>query len=133
MTQNSLLLAPMLVDKTIKLVVPEVKYASEIWGEIDADRCRLSKTLPWISYIKCVEDERKYLARCAESFEKGSEYNYVILDARNDSFAGFLTVFRIDRFNLSCELGYWICRRYEGQGVMRQALSLIESAIFSVG
>lgn len=55
---------------TFSLKKYEMNRVQEIFSIIDKDRTRLHKFLPWLPYIKTVEDEKNYIQHSHLNWEK---------------------------------------------------------------
>lgn len=43
---------------------------------------------------------------------------------------GMIGISKIDRFNGTCTIGYWIAKKYRGQGIMKETLKRVIAFIF---
>lgn len=107
--------------------------AEQLFGEVEADRERLSRFLPWVPYIKTVADEKNWLTQVKEKWTDNSEYNYVIFTKETSDFVGTVSFIKVRREHKRGEIGYWLVGRFEGQGLMSEATQAMISEIFRCG
>ncbi len=117
----------------LRLVAPTLDMADLIFNEVEADRPRLQKFLPWVPFIKTIEDERKWLVSVQEQWSKNSEYNYALLTRDTSEFAGAISFIKVRREYHRGELGYWLVGRFEGKGLMSEAAQALTDEIFHCG
>ena len=48
-------------ERECKLILPETKYAEEMYNIIDNERERLGEYLPWVHSLKSAEEEKKVI------------------------------------------------------------------------
>ena len=68
----------------------------------------MSPWMPWCHADYSIEESRAWLELRAEAWEKGTEYEFAITDAKDGSFLGGCGLNHIDRVNCRAALGYWV-------------------------
>ncbi len=121
-----------LSNNKVTLKRHDLSLARQMFEYVDKDRERLRKFLPWVDCIKTVEDEENYIRHTHEKWSEGILFDYGIFD-NNDIYVGNLGVHSIRWDHDACEFGYWILGGFEGQGLMSQAICLLEFYLFSEG
>ncbi len=99
---------------TIHLARPEL--ATAIFEAIDGQRDYLRQWLPWVDHTKKVEDTENFIRESMGHNTNGTRLTTFIM--AGDRLAGSLGVVNFNKENNSCEIGYWLHREMQGQGVM---------------
>ena len=99
----------------------EARDASQFFQLIETNRKRLETFLP-ITAGENAEPKLTpgYIARKNQEANDRTTFTMILEDAETESFAGFMVIKNIDWNEKECELGYFIDRNWEGQGVMTQ-------------
>ncbi len=85
----------------------------------------LSVWMPWCHADYSIEESRAWVESRAEAWEKGTEYDFVITDARDGSFLGGCGLNCIDYKNRIANLGYWVRTGRTKRGVASAAVRLL--------
>ena len=112
-----------------KLVLPDKKYAKDIYKVIVEERLRLAKYLPWVMDMKSVQDEEQFLEYSIEKIHKEEMMMFIILVDEN--VAGMIDLHNINRSSKRAEVGYWLSEKFEGYGIMTQSVDIIEKYSFN--
>ncbi|MFA5303951.1 MAG: GNAT family protein [Candidatus Nanoarchaeia archaeon] len=48
----------------------------------------------------------------------------------NDSLIGIISIFKIDKINMNAKVAYWLGEKYQGKGLMSEALDLVLKLAF---
>ena len=78
-----------------KLVLPDKKYAEDIYKVIVDERLRLAKYLPWAMDMKSVQDEEQFLEYSVEKIHKEEMMMFIILVDEN--VAGMIDLHNINK------------------------------------
>jgi RimJ/RimL family protein N-acetyltransferase len=81
--------------------------------------------MTWCHRDYSLEDCRAFIARCRADWEKGKEFNFAVFDVRDETLLGCIALNRIDRTNLSANIGYWVRQTWARHGVAAAATRLI--------
>lgn len=117
----------------ITLKKNELEQAETIFDYVNLDRTRLGKFLPWVEFTNTLQDEIDYIKHTHEKWEEKSLFDFGIFDNKSNTYMGNIGVHTIDWFNSSCEIGYWILGKFEGQGFVSDALKTLEKHLFEIG
>ena len=112
-----------------KLVLPDKKYAVDIYKVIVEERLRLAKYLPWVMDMKSLQDEEQFLEYSIEKIHKEEMMMFIILVDEN--VAGMIDLHNINRSSKRAEVGYWLSEKFEGYGIMTKAVDIIEKYSFN--
>ena len=106
-----------------KLILPETKYAEEMYNIIDNERERLGEYLPWVHNLKSAEEEKKIIEDILQQ----------MLDKKmfvDDKVAGMIDLHEI-KINVRAEVGYWLSREYEGLGLITRSVEYLTEYAFT--
>ncbi|KXX70666.1 GNAT family N-acetyltransferase [Flammeovirga sp. SJP92] len=104
----------------IKLKPLEMEDANAIFKIIDHQREYIGQWLPFVQYTREIEDTRKFVSSMLEGPEQHLSEVYSIM--LNDELIGLISFKDISKVNQSTEIGYWISRDFQGQGIMTNAV-----------
>lgn len=122
-----------LMGKTICLCKNEESAAEEMFNLITKNRDQLNEFLPWPDKIKTVQDQLNYIKMTNESWKQKALFDYGIYLLADQKFIGNVGVHSIDWRSSRCELGYWIAKDWAGQGLVSEAVRLLEAECFRLG
>ena len=105
--------------------------ANQYFALIESNRDRLATFLP----VTCKENEspqltKEYLQRKQAEADARTVFTMVIVHRATNRFSGFMVIKKIDWHAGDCELGYFIDRECEGQGVMTRAVAAVITHCF---
>lgn len=107
--------------------------AQVMFEYIEKDRKRLAMFLPWVDYIKSVEDEIIFINSTIQHWEDRTMFGYGIFLNDSNTYLGNIGTHAIAWQHNCTELGYWILGDYEGKGYMSEAVKLLENHLFESG
>jgi len=81
--------------------------------------------MPWCHADYSIEESRAWIESRPEAWEKGTDYDCAIIDARDSTFLGGCSLNHIDRINCRVALGYWVRTSRTRQGIATAAASLL--------
>jgi ribosomal-protein-serine acetyltransferase len=120
------------VDNEIKLVVPQVFYAEDVYPVIMENYDHLRKWVPWLVDGYNLESTRttyEVIFIAAREYE-----NLRLLIRYKNKFVGGIGLNKFDFANRTTEIGYWLSAEYEGKGIVSRACkALIEYAFDDLG
>ena len=93
---------------------------------IDSNRARLEDFFAGtVAKTKTLEDTIGYCKEIQQRIKDRSYFPYLIIDTNTNTFIGLVDVKNIDCNVPKAELGYFIDVKYEGQGVISEAVKYI--------
>jgi len=113
-------------DITLKLAHPE--QAEALYTLLENERSFLQKYVPWVSDAQSLEDTQRFLLE-SDLFNRGGQ-KLITLIFWQGKLAGSVGLLRINRHHRSAEMGYWLRKEAEGQGVMSRAARLLIGYVF---
>lgn len=103
---------------SLDLALPEERDAPALFALVQAEKTRLSKTLPWPPLIVRVEDELANIRHNRINYASGRSAVYVLRwEGAIAGIVGFNTI-----NGAEAEIGYWLAAEFEGRGVMTEAV-----------
>jgi ribosomal-protein-serine acetyltransferase len=107
----------------------ELSDAPEMFRLTEENRSYLREWLPWVDAVRRVEDTESFILMTMDQHERQQGIHYGIW--YNGRLAGTLGVHSIDWNNRRTEIGYWLAARYQGKGLMTEAVAAyIDRLIF---
>jgi RimJ/RimL family protein N-acetyltransferase len=91
----------------------------------------LSPWLDWCHPDYSIKETRTWVESCDEAWNKGTDYNFAIIDLEKGAFLGSCGVIRVHRQFGFAELGYWVRTGRTRQGIATAAANLLVPFGFS--
>ena len=104
------------IDEQLSLLPPHPSLTDQLFKLIEEQRSYLSYWLPWVTQLKTQTDVRHWLYD-AERFNIGGQHFNTFIYLHGE-IVGSTALMRINRKHLRAELGYWLAKTSQGQGVM---------------
>lgn len=117
---------------TLQKAVKSFAMAQVHNNEVKKSLPELSPWVGWATEDYTIEDSYEYLQGRVQEWDKGTEFNYMILDA-DKNFMGMISALNVEENDKNLEIGYWISTAYAGKGYMQEAVKLIEKEFFGLG
>lgn len=109
------------VTSDIILAVPRPqKDAPELFRLLDKHRQSFEYYLPWLSFTKDYHDEVRFLQSTNQHLGTGDSLNLVIWSKKQ--IAGMISFNHFDHTRDSADIGYWLGKEFQGQGIVTQAV-----------
>ncbi|MFK8301897.1 GNAT family N-acetyltransferase [Capnocytophaga stomatis] len=109
----------LIISEEIYLELIKLSDADEIFNTINSQRECLGEWLPFVSFIKSVADEENFIKSALETMEQTKEYIFCI--RKEGNFVGLISFIKTDKLNQKTEIGYWISKTYQKQGIITKA------------
>lgn len=110
-----------LQHKRITLNFANADFSDQLWKTIEQDKKDREAIWEW---IKNQDDVGEYLKDVSQ--ENPSKEVVYTISTENASCIGTLHLHSISHWNHKLELGYWIAKKFEGQGYVSEALQCVE-------
>lgn len=110
-----------------------MEMAATMFKYVARDRARLSRFLPWVPFIREVEDEKKYIESALEKWNNGTFFDYGVFDFKDNTYMGNIGIHNINWSDEHLEIGYWILGDFEGKGFISEAVLALEKVVFNLG
>src|SRR5271170_2664372 len=97
----------------------EERHAAEVFSLVDRERDYLREWLPWVDATRTLDDTLSFIRASLEQF--ASNYGFAAGIWSEGRFSGVIGTHKLDLMNRKGELGYWLGRSVQGQGIMTAA------------
>jgi ribosomal-protein-serine acetyltransferase len=97
----------------------EERHAAPVFALVDRDREYLREWLPWVDSTLKQEDTQSFIRASLEQFASNSGFAAGVW--WNEQFVGVVGTHKIDWLTRKVELGYWLGKNFQGQGIMTDA------------
>lgn len=122
-----------LENNRIILKKHDENLAATMFEYVERDRERLGQYLPWVPYVKTIQDEVNFIQKTHQDWENFVRFDFGIFRKTDDVYLGNIGVHSISWNDRRCEIGYWILGEYEGQGYISESVRTIEQHLFNQG
>ena len=111
------------IDEHVKLVQLQPDQADKLFELTDSNREYLGMFLPWVTFVKTVENSRNHIEETLLNRATDSTYTYGI--ALDGEIVGDISLRNLrDDFHAP-EIGYWIAPNYSGKGLTTRAVQAL--------
>jgi ribosomal-protein-serine acetyltransferase len=117
-----------LVNSEVELRLMQQKNSNEIFQLVDRSRPYLGKFLPWVKYMKSLEDYKEviqqWLLQLTENkgFQSGIYYK--------GKFVGMIGIHPIDWVAKMTAIGYWLAEEHQGKGIITECCQKVMQICF---
>lgn len=118
------------VNKEIKLVVPELTMATDVYNLVNSDRDHLRPFLDFVDRGKDVSSQIDYFKMKMQG--SVNETDKLFLIAKQDKIIGCIDLHKMDRSVSKAEIGYWIHSDYTGKNIVTNAVEALCYYAFEV-
>lgn len=133
MTDN-LTMPEFLEDDVIELHARRIHdFDEDLWLETDKNREFLREYLTWVDNTNSVEDCHSATEMFIDEWNNARNYAYCIVLKSSKKAIGSIDIHSINHSNMNGDIGYWLAKEYNGQGLMSRAVKLIENQAFANG
>lgn len=100
----------------------EINFAPLLYeAAIESSGGDFTRWMPWCHENYRIEDSESFIAASIENWNNQTEYDFAIFDARDEKFAGGVSLNLFNRERGSANLGYWIRTDKQKRGIAHQA------------
>jgi len=114
-----------LTDGSVLLRPYRIGDADHLYEAVRESIAELSVWMPWCHADYSIEESRTWIESRAEAWEKETEYDFVITDAKDGFFLGGCGLNRFDYANRTANIGYWVRTSRTKGGVATAATQLL--------
>jgi ribosomal-protein-serine acetyltransferase len=107
------------IRDNLYLQLLEERHASEVFSLVDQDRSYLREWLPWVDSTETIDDTVSFIRSSLEQFASGKGFVAGIWS--DQRFCGVIGTHKLDLLNRKGEIGYWLGRSFQRQGIMTAA------------
>ena len=106
-------------NTTLSLEKIEEKHIFPLYELANRNKDHLRPWLGWVDYMKDISFMEKFVARTIKNQDDGEELAFVIVE--DEKLVGRIGLYKIDSYNKSAEIGYWLDKDEEGKGFTTMA------------
>ena len=77
-----------------------------------------------------IEDAKDFIIKVNNNINKGDAYYWAITMTDTKTLVGTICLFDFSREKNSCEIGYELMTKYQGQGIMKEAVHAVIDYVF---
>ena len=118
------------IDDKIKLSLPEMHKAEELAAVVQANLKHLQPWMPWAVEDYSAESAKEWIQRTLSEFAEDGRFNSIIMV--DDKPIGTIGFHNLNTAHGSAEIGYWIDKKYEGQGIITRCCRALIDYLFDV-
>lgn len=111
------------VDDRIELKQVESSDSKDIFRTIDSQREYLGKWLPFVEQTRQLADTENFVDSVMNAPEGRFEYVFVIKTGAQ--FVGLIGFKDTDKQNRKTEIGYWLSKKYQKQGIVTKSVEAL--------
>lgn len=116
------------IDKNIGIHLARPELAAPIFEAVDSQREYLRQWLPWVDGTKGPPDTQAFIKESMQHNTSGKKLSAFI--TYDEKLVGSLSVVRFHKISKSCEIGYWLHKDSQGQGIMTKAAKGLINYLF---
>lgn len=107
------------IRENVHLQLLEERHAAEVFERVDQDRAYLREWLPWVDATQTVDDTLSFIRSTLEQF--ASNKGFVAGIWSQGQVCGVIGTHKLDLLNRKGEIGYWLGKSFQRQGIMTDA------------
>ena len=110
--------------KTDRLILRELKGSDEKDIQRNANNIKIAKYIAPFPHPYSIKDAKNFIKSCIKhSRDKPREvYDFGITLKSEDKVIGIISISKVDRFQGTCSIGYWLAQPYWRNGYMYESL-----------
>lgn len=117
-----------ILRENIYLALLEEHHAATVFALVDQERDYLRRWLPWVDATETVDDSLSFIRASLEQFSQGKGFAAGIWMEKR--LCGVIGTHKLDLLNRSGEIGYWLARPFQGQGIATAACGAVVRHLF---
>src|SRR5579863_5228790 len=107
------------IREDLYLQLLEERHAAQVFSLVDQDRDYLRQWLPWVDATLTVDDTLSFIRSSLEQFASNKGFVAGIWSDRE--VCGVIGTHKLDLLNRKGEIGYWLGKSSQRQGIMTEA------------
>lgn len=108
------------LDEQVSLIQVERADIPAIFHTIDSQRAYLGEWLSFIDFIQEIGDIENFVGSIVDAPKE--EFEYVFTVKKDKQFVGLIGFVKTDREKRQTEIGYWLAKEAQKQGIATQAV-----------
>lgn len=106
----------------------ELEEAEALFNLIDSSREHLTKWLPWVDYVRSVDDERHIVEQWIYEMQMRAAIHLGII--KDGEMSGIISTHQIDWLNQRTSIGYWIAKNRTRNHLATEATAVLMAYLF---
>ncbi|GGE15999.1 GNAT family N-acetyltransferase [Sphingobacterium cellulitidis] len=116
------------IDSNLSLKALVESDAIRMFNIIDTQREYLGEWLPFVQFTNKIEDSKGFVEMAMNNRKIKKDYVYKI--CLEDRMIGLIGTKEIDLINKNTELGYWLSRDFQNQGIMTKSVQALIQELY---
>lgn len=108
------------IDSNIELRELELSDSFDIFNTINNQRKYLGEWLPFVEKTKKISDTKAFVKSVTNTLNENKEYTFTI--RKQNEFIGLIGLKSIDSLNKKTEIGYWLSKTHQKQGIVTKSV-----------
>lgn len=118
----------LIIDKELYLVFSNSNWIPQLLNVIGSERIYLREWLTWVDAIQSLQDARKVIMHEIQANLKGEKLSTYII--YKGDLVGAVGLIGIDKVHKVGEIGYWLQKEKQGQGIMTKSVRRLIDYVF---
>jgi len=118
------------IDDELKLVLPTVRDAEEIYRAVRENLEELKLWMPWVTDDYSIDSARDFIKTNLAEFAENNTFAVAVVE--KEKIVGTLGFHHLDAVNKSIQMGYWLDKRAQGKGLMTRCCRALINHAFDV-
>ena len=97
----------------------------ELFQAVEESREHVAKWMPWLTPGYGEKEAKQWIEFTIKSREEGTAHEFLIVESSSGEIAGACGLNSVNKLDAFCNLGYWVRKRFLGQGAALQATNLL--------
>ena len=116
------------IDSNLSLKALVESDAIRMFNIIDTQREYLGEWLPFVQFTNKIEDSKGFVEMAMNNRKIKKDYVYKI--CLEDRMIGLIGTKEIDLINKNTEIGYWLSRDFQNQGIMTKSVQALIQELY---
>lgn len=116
------------IDSNLSLKALVESDAIRMFNIINTQREYLGEWLPFVQFTNKIEDSKGFVEMAMNNRKIKKDYVYKI--CLEDRMIGLIGTKEIDLINKNTELGYWLSRDFQNQGIMTKSVQALIQELY---
>jgi ribosomal-protein-serine acetyltransferase len=118
------------IDEKVELVLPDLSMVGKVCTAVRSDLEHLQPWMPWATEDYSEDSAREFIQRTLRDYAESGRFDALI--CVDKQIVGSIGFHNFDAVNRSAHIGYWISRKFEGQGIVSRSCRALIEYLFEV-
>ena len=116
--------------KTFEIRESRLDDVEELCQAVEESRDYVAKWMPWLTPEYGEKEARQWIEFTIKSRVEGAAHEFLIVESSSGEIAGACGLNSVNKLDAYCNLGYWVRKKYRGEGAALQATILLRDLGF---